>query len=346
MTLKEIASMAGVSVATVSYVLNNTAQVSDDTRQRVEKIIKETGYRSNMLAKGLRKNETHLVGIIVEDITVWQTNYIIDGINEMAEKNGYNSILCNLRLVNKIESRFEHISVFQKDIDKALDVLIGMQADGVIYVSMHDRKVNHLLHAIQKPVVYCDCYTDREGSSVRSSNKKAAYQLTQSMIAKGHRDFGIISGPENSEPAAMRFEGVKEALADAGIRLRQENIACGNWDYRKAREAAQRLLRRKDYPHAVIAMSDKMAMAVYHVAGELGLRIPEDVSVTGFDNADFARFVLPRITTVDRPLQEMGRRAMEILLGSIRNKNSEGVNLTLPCRIIEGDSVLDLNRRS
>lgn len=150
MTLKEIASMAGVSAATVSYVLNNTAQVSEETRKRVEKIIKETGYRSNILAKSLRTNESFLIGVIVEDITVWHTAHIIDGINEIAEARGYNTILNNLRLLSKIESQFEHISNFQKDIDKAVDVLIGMQVDGIIYVGMHDRKISHVLHDIKK----------------------------------------------------------------------------------------------------------------------------------------------------------------------------------------------------
>ncbi|WP_277407278.1 LacI family DNA-binding transcriptional regulator [Lacrimispora xylanisolvens] len=149
MTLKEIASMAGVSVATVSYVLNNTAQVSDETRKKVEKIIKETGYRSNILAKSLRRNESFLVGVIVEDVTVWHTAYIIDGINEIAEARGYNTILSNLRLLNKIESQFDHISNYQKDIDKALDVMIGMQVDGIIYVGMHDRKISHILGNIK-----------------------------------------------------------------------------------------------------------------------------------------------------------------------------------------------------
>ena len=107
MTLKEIAAKAGVSVATVSYVLNDSAKVSDETKQRVEQIIKETGYRSNILAKSLRKNRTNIIGIIVEDVTVWHTPYIIDGINELAEEKGYQTILSNLRLLSKIDDNFQ-----------------------------------------------------------------------------------------------------------------------------------------------------------------------------------------------------------------------------------------------
>lgn len=342
MTLREIASMAGVSVATVSYVLNNTAQVSDETRQKVEKIIKETGYRSNMLAKSLRKNETHLIGVMVEDVTVWHTAYIIDGINEIAEKTGYNTILSNLRLLSKIESQFEHISKFQKDIDEALDVLLGMQVDGIIYVGMHDRKVNHILQRSKKPVVYCYCYTDGEGSSVRYSNKKAAYELTELLIKKGHREFGVINGPESSEPAVMRFQGVRKALEEYKIPLKEEYVACGAWNYQEGKKAAGKLLDKQDYPKAIIAMNDEMAVAVYHAAAEKGLRIPEDISVTGFDNIDIGRYVSPGLTTVDRPLQEMGYRSMEILIRIIQSEKTEEINITLPCTIIERDSVKDL----
>ena len=343
MTLKEIASMAGVSVATVSYVLNNTAQVSEETRKRVEKIIKETGYRSNILAKSLRTNESFLIGVIVEDITVWHTAHIIDGINEIAEARGYNTILNNLRLLSKIESQFEHISNFQKDIDKAVDVLIGMQVDGIIYVGMHDRKINHVLHDIKKPVVYCYCYTDGEGSSIRYSNEKTVYQMTQMLISNGHKEFGVINGLKGSEPAALRFKGFQRALDEAGIKLKPENNVCGNWKYREGKEAARKILNKKDFPTAIVAMNDDMAVGVYDAARELGLKIPDDISVTGFDNGDIVQYVTPRITTVERPLQEMGYRSMELLLESIHGTSVGDVNNTLPCALIEGESVKKRN---
>ena len=171
MTLKEIADLAGVSTATVSYVINHSAAVSEKTRIKVEKIIKETGYHSNMLAKSLRKNESRLIGIIVEDIKVAHTAYIIDGINEIAEKKKYNTILCNLRLLSKIGSRFEDISEYQEDIDHEINVLLSMQVDGIIYIGMHDRKISHVVKNSSIPVVYCYCYADGEGSSVRYNNE-------------------------------------------------------------------------------------------------------------------------------------------------------------------------------
>lgn len=341
MTLKEIAALAGVSAATVSYVLNDTAPVSAETRAKVEKIIRETGYRSNMLAKSLRTNKTRLIGILVEDITVWHTALIIDGINEIAEATGYNTILCNLRLLSKIESQFENITKFQKDIDKAVDVLVGMQVDGILYVGMHDRKISHVLRDTHKPVVYCYCYTDGEGSSVRYSNEETAHDIARMLIARGHREFGVINGLSGSEPAALRFQGFRNALAEAGIPLKPENVTRGNWNYRESLAEARRLLSQKDYPHAVVAMNDEMAVGVYDAARELGLRIPEDVSVTGFDNADIIQHLTPRLVTADRPLQEMGYRSMELLLGHVNGKVRENQNIMLPCTLVDGDSVAD-----
>lgn len=342
MTLKEIAAEAGVSVATVSYVLNNSAKVSDETRQRVEKIIKETGYRSNILAKSLRKNHSSLIGVIVEDVTVWHTAYIIDGINALAEEKGYQTILSNLRMLSKIESRFEDISKFQKDIDKAVDILLGMQVDGIIYVGMHDRLIQHVLEDVKKPVVYCYCYTTNEGSSVRYSNERSAYQMTGQFLEKGHKDFGVMMGLLSSEPAKFRLAGIKKALEEAELVLREENILQGEWKFKKAKEEAQKLFKRPDYPRAIIAMNDEMAMGVMAAASEAGLAIPQDVSICGFDNADIVHYAKPKLATVDRPLHEMGYRSMDILTEKIENNQTGDINITLPCHIIPGQSIRQL----
>lgn len=342
MTLKEIAAQAGVSTATVSYVLNGSARVSDETKRKVEKIVKETGYRSNILAQSLRKNKTSLVGVVVEDVTVWHTAYVIDGIHALAEEKGYQTILSNLRLLSKIESQFEHISKFQADIDKAVDVLLGMQVDGIIYVGMHDREIKDVLHDINKPVVYCYCYTAGEGSSVRYSNEKAAYQITRKFLEKGHREFAVIKGSEQSEPTSMRMRGIEKALREADIVLQEKNIITGDWKYKTTRSAVQQILKSPDCPKAFIAMNDEMAVAVRDAAWELGLRVPEDISVSGFDNEDIVHYGQPRIVTAERPLQSMGYKSMEILLDKIENGYDGDVNITLPCTIIEGTSIKEL----
>lgn len=342
MTLKEIAARAGVSAATVSYVLNNSARVSEETKQRVEKIVQETGYRSNMLAQSLRKNHTSLVGVVVEDVTVWQTAYVIDGINALAKEKGYQIILSNLRLLAKIESRFEHISKFRDDIDQAVDILLGMQVDGIIYIGMHDREITDVLHGINKPVVYSYCYTSDEGSSVRYSNEKAAYLITRQFIERGHREFVVVKGSEQSEPTYLRLKGIKRALAEEDITLNEKYIITGDWKYKQTRSAVEKLLQDPECPGAFIAMNDEMAVAVRDAAQELGYQVPEDISVSGFDNSNIVHYGRPKITTVALPLQEMGYKAMELVLDKIENRYEGDVNLTLPCKIIEGTSIKKL----
>lgn len=339
MTLKEIAARAGVSAATVSYVLNNSAKVSDETKRKVEKIIQETGYRSNMLAQSLRKNHTSLVGVVVEDITVWQTAYVIDGINALAKEKGYQIILSNLRLLAKIESQFEHISKFREDIDQAVDILLGMQVDGIIYIGMHDRKITDVLHGINKPVVYSYCYTADEGSSVRYSNEKAAYLLTRQFIERGHRSFVVVKGSEQSEPTYLRLKGIQRALKEEGIELDDRYIITGDWKYKQTRSAVEELLKDKGCPRAFVAMNDEMAVAVRDAAQEMGFQVPDDISISGFDNSNIVHYGRPKITTVALPLQEMGYKAMELVLDKIENNYEGDINLTLPCRIIEGTSI-------
>ena len=331
--------MAGVSIATVSHVLNDTAPVSAETREKVEEIIKKTGYCSNILAKGLRTNKTNLVGILVEDITVWHTALIIDGINKIAEENGYNTILCNLRLLSKIKSQFQYITNFQQDINKALDVLVGMQVDGIIYVGMHDRKISHVLRDIPQPIVYCYCYTDGKGSSVRYSNEETSYTITKKLINLGYRNLGVINGLSDSEPAVLRFKGFCRALEEKNIPLKPENVACGNWQYQDGFIAARGLLKKSDHPDAIVAMNDEMAVGVYDAARELGLRIPEDVSVTGFDNSSIIQHLTPRLVTANRPLHEMGYRSMQTLVDRISGKIKGDQNIILPCSLLDGDSV-------
>lgn len=343
MTLKEIAERAGVSIATVSYVLNGNAQISAETRMKVEKIIKETGYRSNILAKSLRKNKTSLIGVLVEDVTVWHTAYIIDGINKLAEEKGYHTILSNLRLLSKIKTQFEHISIFKDEINKALDVLLGMQVDGIIYVGMHDRDLGDILKDISKPVVYCYCYTSNEGSSVRYSNKESCYWMTRIFLEHGHRDFAVLKGNEQSEPTHLRMKGIEKALEESGITLKEENVIEGEWDYHIARKAVRPLLERQQVPTAVIAMNDDMAVAVRDEAFAHNLRVPKDISISGFDNADITYYGSPKIYTVDRPLQEMGYKAMEMLLDKVNETKEEDVNIVLPCKIIEGTSIRQID---
>lgn len=344
MTLKEIAKKAGVSTATVSYVLNDSSKVSEKTREKVMKIVEETGYKSNLLAKSLRSSRTHVLGVIVEDIQTKHTPAIIDGINEMAEKSGYQILLCNLRLLTKIGSHFQDISTYQHDIDNVVETLHSMRVDGIIYVGMHDRLIDHVLRNVGIPLVYCYCYTNNEGSSVSYNNEKATYELTRKYIEYGHRSFGVIYGEEDSEPSQKRLSGIRKSLSEADIPLNDKFVRCGRWKFEDARICAREMLTDPDCPKAILALNDEMALALCNEAFTLGISIPRDLSISGFDNSDLIRYSYTKIATVEPPLGRMGYRSVELLLKKIDSEESEDVNIILPCRIIEGETIRDLRK--
>ena len=338
-TLRDIAKEAGVSATTVSYVLNGSGKVSEATRERILEIVKKTGYRSNVLARSLRNNKSNMIGVIVEDVQAKMTPKIIDGINAAAEEKGYQILLSNLRLMSKIDAQFSHISAYQQDIDHAVHTLTGMQVDGIIYVGMHDRRIPHIINRTECPLVYCYCYTQGEGSSVGYDNTDVMYRLTKQFLDKGHRAFGIVAGRSDSEPSMKRLQGIRKAMDEAGIQIDETMIRCGDWKYEKAREIAGDMLSGANRPTAIIALNDEMAFGVRDAAMQLQIRIPEDLSVSGFDCNDAVQFVTPRITTVEPQLCRMGQRAMELLLANIENTEQENVTVVLPSKIIDGDSV-------
>lgn len=338
-TLRDIAKEAGVSAATVSYVLNGSGKVSEATRERILEIVKKTGYRSNVLARSLRNSKSNMIGVIVEDVQAKMTPKIIDGINAAAEEKGYQILLSNLRLMSKIDAQFSHISAYQQDIDHAVQTLTGMQVDGIIYVGMHDRRIPHIINRTECPLVYCYCYTQGEGSSVGYDNTDVMYRLTKQFLDKGHRKFGIIAGRSDSEPSMKRLQGIRKAMDEAGTQIDESMIRCGDWKYEKAREIAGEMLSGANRPTAIIALNDEMAFGVRDAAMQLQIRIPEDLSVSGFDFNDAVQFVTPRITTVEPQLCRMGQRAMELLLANIENTEQENVTVVLPSKIIDGDSV-------
>lgn len=338
-TLKDIAAQAGVSIATVSYVLNGTRKVSDSTAKKVMDIARETGYQSNILAKSLRSRKTGMIGVIVEDIRAKHSPEIIDGINRAAEEQGYQILLSNLRLISKIGSEFSHISMYREDIEKALTTLSAMRADGIIYVGMHDRKIPHLVQAPDMPLVYCYCYAERDASFVCYDDKKTSYELARKFLDAGHRKFGILAGREDSEPCLRRLEGILKAMDEADIAPAMRQVIYADWKYETARNAVMEMLSQKEHPTAILALNDEMALGARDAAMRLHLGIPEDLSLSGFDNADEIQYVIPHITTVSRPLSRMGERAVELLAETIENETDETMGISLPCTIVEGESI-------
>lgn len=340
-SIKEVAARAGVSAATVSYVLNNTGNVSDKTRQKVLDIIQDIGYVPNRMAKGLRARKTDTIGILIEDITAFQTPRIINGINEWVKKQDYNIILNDLSLLGKVGKDFEKIREYQTDIDKGFQLLMNAQVDGIIYVALHDRDisyVNNLLPSI--PVVFAYCYdTSAKTYCITYDNEKVTRNAIKLLIEQNHQDIAVLCGSEGSKPAQKRFRAVEECLKEHGLTLKNSNIYSGDWEFESGIAAFEtyQLLMKK--PTAIFCMNDLMAMGFIDAALDHGLQIPEEISIIGFDNDHRCCYTRPRLTTIDLPLESMGKRAGHMLIDLINKKNLTEKEIILDCNLVIRDSI-------
>jgi LacI family transcriptional regulator len=341
-TIKDIANRANVSTATVSYVLNNSGQISEETREKVIKIVEELNYKGNNIAKSLRTNKTNTIGVIVEDMTVFNSPQIIDGINEFIEKEGFHIILSNLRLNKKINNQFEKINMISSEIEENIYDLLVRQIDGIIYVGEHPRDVTEIVKCINKPVIYTYCYTNREEDyTVNYDDKEAAYTATNYLIEAGHERIAVISGLIDSISTHQRLQGYQQALADHNLIFNPDFIKVGNWEYETGYKKCKDLFSLKKVPTAIFAFNDLMAAGVIDAAGKMGINVPEELSVIGFDNREFSSFCQPKLTTVDLSLRQMGIKSAQILIDIINDNDvkEERRDIRIKCSLIERESV-------
>ncbi|MCL2866867.1 MAG: LacI family transcriptional regulator [Clostridia bacterium] len=339
-TMKDIANLAGVSVATVSYVLNGTKKVSPEVEERVLKIVQKTHYQPNTIAKSLRMQRTQVIGVLVEDIRGMPVPEIVDGINEHLEQGPYQVLLMNLRLLDKLYNRYDQLAQYIDPINQAIILMENARVDGIIYVAMHDRHIKGVRRPVHIPMVYAYATTDEaETPSVTYENERSAYEITMRLIREKHVRIALVAGHSASTDAKLRLDGFMAAMHDAGLDIPGEYIRWGNWEYQSGREQCDRLLQMSVRPTAIFAMNDVMATGCYRSIKDHGLTIPTDISVVGFDNREFAQFINPPLTTVELPNRDIGMHAAELLIGRIEKESVEEQALVLPCRIIERESV-------
>lgn len=347
-TLKDIAKKANVSTATVSYVLNDSGQVSKETRERVISIVKELNYKGNEIAKSLRTNKTNTIGVIVEDMTVFNSPHIIDGINEYVEQKGFHIILSNLRLNKKISNNFEKINKISSEIEENIHDLLKRQIDGIIYIGEHPRDVTEIVKCIEKPVIYTYCYTSREKDyTVNYNDREAAYNATKYLIEAGHEKIAVISGLIDSISTHQRLQGYQQALADHNLIFDPEYIKTGNWEFETGYEKCKELISLENKPTAIFAFNDLMAAGVIDAANKMDIKVPKELSVIGFDNREFSSFCKPALTTIDLSLKKMGIKSAQILIDII-NKNKieeETTDIKLKCNLIERESVENISEK-
>jgi LacI family transcriptional regulator len=339
-TMKDIANLAGVSVATVSYVLNKTRKVSPEVESRVLHVVKQTNYQPNMIAKSLRLQKTNIIGVLVEDIRGLPVPEIVDGVNEYLDEARYQVLLSNLRLLDKLLNRYDQLSKYTESINNAMRLMENARVEGIIYVAMHDRNISGIRRPVHIPMVYAYATAQEDDVlSVTYDNERSAYEITRALIRDGHRRIALIAGHSASVGARLRLDGFMAAMSEADLTVPAEYIRWGDWDYQSGMEQCDRLLAMSVKPTAIFAMNDVMATGCYRSVKDHGLSIPADLSIVGFDNREFAGLIDPPLTTVELPNRSIGQHAARLLTQHIEGQIITAPALVLPCKIIERESV-------
>lgn len=317
-TIRDIAQACGVSIATVSNVLNGKKNVSEEMRSRVMEKVREMNYTPNSIAKNLKTKQTRTLGIIVEDITIFSIPDIVDGITECCEQYGYGIALCNLRLYKKYNDTYYHQITYQNELQKILKGLLADQVEAIIYIAAHERPLPCLPEQFPVPLIMCYAYSMTPGvPSVLVGEEEPTKALLQYAISMGHRRIGVITGKSDSAHAQERLKAYQSALYDNGILFDPSLVCQGDFERESGYRHTDYLLEKQ--VSLIFCMNDLMAGGVYDRLRELGLQMGEDVSVLGYDNRLLSEYVVPPLTTVELPLHDIGYRAGEIALDAIRN---------------------------
>jgi LacI family transcriptional regulator len=319
-TIADVAAEAGVSIATVSKVINGRYGVAPGTLQRVQSVIDQLGYESSLVARSLRSSRTNVIGILVADIEPFSAE-LLKGAGAAIRARDYELIVYSGSGHGKDNSGWERRYVSR---------LGGTLTDGLILVTPTVVDVSDAV-----PIVAVDPHAGPSPlPSVHADNLAGAITATEHLVALGHRRIGFLAGRPDLESARQREQGYRDALAAAGIPVDPELIRVGDYELEMSEGPARQLLTLDDRPTAVFAANDLSAIQTLHVARSLGLSVPDDVSVIGFDNIPESALMAPPLTTIDQSIQEMGRRAVELLIGLIEGNLERPGQITLPTRLV------------
>lgn len=336
--LKDIAEKANVSIATVSKVLNGYGNVNPETIEAVLSIARELNYRPNIYARSLKKGKSRMIGVITEDLTVFNTPDMIDGIGACCEGRDYLYVLGNMR----IEKRQIHPTLtpaeYEATMRDAVDEMTAIQVDGIIYLGSHSHSVFSLPKPENIPCVCAYCYSaDPQIPSVQYNDRLGAYRATELLIGTGHRQLGIIAGPLASVHTSARLLGAQEALYSHGLTYNPAFTLYGDWGRDQGYELGETLI--KAGVDAIFAHNDLMALGVIDYCNKAGLTVGKDLSLIGFDNREISAVCRPSLSTVSLPLYSIGFAAAKILLDILDGKTEEGpAKVFLDCTVIERES--------
>jgi LacI family transcriptional regulator len=319
-TIKDVASRAGVSVATVSKVINNRYGVAEDTFARVQAVIDELGYETSLVAQSLRSHQTNVIGILVEDLEPFSTE-LLKGAARAFHGTGYELVVYTASGLGQDANGWER---------RYLSRISGTLTDGVILIAP---TVVDAPHA--GPLVAVDPHLGASHlPTIDADNLKGARLATEYLIGLGHRRIAFLAGRQDLESSRLREQGYRDALTAAGIPVDPALIQGGEFKPDLSARAAGRLLSLDPRPTAVFAANDLSALATVREANSRGLIVPDDLSVVGFDNIPESALNSPPLTTVDQFVQRMGFEAVRMLIGLVRGETTDPAKITLPTELV------------
>jgi LacI family transcriptional regulator len=318
-TINDVALAAGVSVATVSKAVNGRYGVAVETVERVLQVVQELGYESSLVASSMRARQTGVIGVLVADFEPFSAE-ILKGVGAALHESRYD-------LLAYSGSRQLSPEGWER---RSLSRLSGTLIDGVIMVTPTVVNVS-----AEVPIVAIDPHTGpADLPTVESDSFGGAKIATEHLLSLGHRRIAFVAGRPDLRSSSLRDAGYRRALAEAGIPFDPSLVAVGRYEQDTVREAAHRLLIRPDRPSAVFAANDLSAIAVIEVATELGLDVPGELSVVGFDDVPEASQSTPPLTTVRQPMQRLGSAAAELVVSLLNGGAPERTHLRLPTRLV------------
>lgn len=334
-TIRKVAELAGVSVATVSRTLKSPDVVTPATRAKVLEAVEAAGYEPNMIAVQFRSRRTRNLVVLVPTIANTFFARVISGIQEAAHQRDYRVLLCN--------------TLGREDSEEAYARMVTRrQADGVIQLRAYNPfSGSHLPTGAPLPMVNaCEVLDNAPCPTVKLDNRTAARSLIEHLIALGHRRIGMIKGPRRSPLTRDRVAGYRDALDAAGIVIDETLMLPGDFTPKSGFDAAASLVHGPNRPTAIFCESDEMAIGALQRIKQAGLSVPDDISVVGFDDIAFASYSDPPLTTISQPAEAFGREAVAMLIDVLEDRMPETSHLVLPYELVirESTTTIDVAR--
>jgi LacI family transcriptional regulator, galactose operon repressor len=328
-TIVDVARHAGVSITTVSHALSGNRRVADETRARIELSIRELGYRPNVFARGLRTERSHMVSLIIPDITNPYYPTLARGMQDALHEGGYQTLVCNT------DGRRDQEQTF-------LDDALHRRVDGIAFAAFATtaRAMAPVIRTGMPIVSIGTKIRHARVDCVRTDDAAGSRDATTYLIERGYAPIGMIGGPPGLSPSDHRLEGHRLALHEVGIRFDARLMAIGDFTRAGGASAMRELLARSSaLPRAIFCANDLMAIGAMDVAREVGLRVPGDLAVMGYDDIEAAALVTPELTTVVNPADEMGRACGRLLRDRMSGEHSgPRRDVVVPHRLIARSS--------